>query len=751
MANKNRKGYFFDEDTQHGRVKRIMYKKYIQAYIEKTQNEKFSLRSIFIDGFAGAGRYGNDWPNEIDAYGSPLISLMVALGFYYKKEMKKEKKDASQKTGEAGRREEKADGMDKTKTEKTEGATPVVKNDTSDCSPWGWPASELTPEEELSRERETHNRRAPYCDLDTKIFLIFIESNRKNFSSLSVNVELLLIKFLNDNYPSHKYGFSSAEGEVNLLLDTSPFSISVKIINRKFEDTDPPPALSDPGVRSLTFLDPFGFTHTPMSHVKQFAPGPGNEVFINFMSSYVNRFVSRSTEGVKRLYGFTDFELEDVGRWYGIDPPDLKDTDDLADFVRNIIHSANENEIDCSNVSSCTKVYESFLKKKTNSKFSLVFEVKNKRNSTLYHMVHITNHIKGVQAMKEAMNRCSQRGGEMIMSEYDILRNGLVLNLCNLDDQFEEAENIYKQFRGKKEVRREDIEYYVLFQTQYIFRKKPLAILQKKGLITEVVDTKGNRQKMKNTFPDEVKKTKEKICWLLSFSDENYEMTSEKEGERVKPPENRERNTLKDDEERARKKEERKKVKTKRPEEERLEKERKKEERRKRKEAKLDDQRRKKEAKLENQRRKEEAKLVAKRRKEELENKRMRNQRLITETFHLYQSDKNKKKANGVAINSFGDVGCHEENKAPVLGELNGEMNGKETQNRKEKGNMKEKMQQGDIFRHFSIQKRRTEEPPRDKCNMNITDDVSGVKRKRKSRSISLENRGSKKFRSESE
>ena len=72
--------HFFKKDTPHGLVKRFMWKKHVQTFIAMTQRSDNFDTTIIFDGFAGAGRYGSEdeWPDEIEKYGSPLISLRAA-------------------------------------------------------------------------------------------------------------------------------------------------------------------------------------------------------------------------------------------------------------------------------------------------------------------------------------------------------------------------------------------------------------------------------------------------------------------------------------------------------------------------------------------------------------------------------------------------------------------------------------------------------------------------------------------------
>ncbi|XP_060599630.1 uncharacterized protein LOC132753206 [Ruditapes philippinarum] len=378
---------FFDKDTPHGLAKRLMLKKYLQAYIEKTQNEKFNLKTVYIDGFAGEGRYGNEWPSEIEKYGSPLIALMVSLGFYYKHDMLKQKEDKKDKpkmpnTHETDLLENRNQETDRSKASVKAGNKFTDKpgdeekqgqptnTEKKQDSIWGWSTSELEPEDELSIELEKRNKRSEVFGENANITLHFIESNIETYRKLAANVELLIMKFLERHYPEYTYGFRQMEGNALFEICKGSFNLTVKVFHQEFAKTTAPPMLRDSSVRSLTFLDPYGFKDTPMAHVQQFVPGSGNEILINFMSSFVNRFVSKCPEHVTQLYGIS----LDVAKYYGIDPSDLEDSkDELVEFVKFVIHFCQpEREFEFSNkIQKCTSNYEAFLKRKTQCKFSI--------------------------------------------------------------------------------------------------------------------------------------------------------------------------------------------------------------------------------------------------------------------------------------------------------------------------------------------------------------------------------------------
>ncbi|KAH3729395.1 hypothetical protein DPMN_055363 [Dreissena polymorpha] len=294
-----------------------------------------------------------------------------------------------------------------------------------------------------------------------------------------------------------------------------PFSVSIEVHNRLFEKHEPPSDLLECNVRSLTFLDPFGYSHTPMDHVEKFAPGDGNEVIINFMSSYVNRFVKERPKLVARLYG--------------IDTADMDKDKELGKFIEYIIkesdNDTNADQRDRNSVQKCVDSYENLLKSKTNSTYSLVFEVRGKGNQIIYHMVHITNHIRGVEAMKTAMVKCSQREGEFVMSDYDIIRKGIRLNFKKSQNDRVVADIIFEKFKGMENILVEPkasesnrrgtvakmegkrlydmsstVKEYVLLETNYCLWKRPLALLQKEHKIRKVTEN-GERQKSKYKFP----------------------------------------------------------------------------------------------------------------------------------------------------------------------------------------------------------------------------------------------------------
>lgn len=62
-------------------------------------------------------------------------------------------------------------------------------------------------------------------------------------------------------------------------------------------------------------------------------------------------------------------------------------------------------------------LYISNLKDDIRNALTLKFDMKDGRNRHIYHLIYLTSHIKGIQAMKRAMWQKTQRPTEMVFSE----------------------------------------------------------------------------------------------------------------------------------------------------------------------------------------------------------------------------------------------------------------------------------------------------------------------------------------------
>jgi len=112
-----------------------------------------------------------------------------------------------------------------------------------------------------------------------------------------------------------------------------------------------------------------------MSHVRNFV-GQHLEVFINLMSSFVNRFLSQNPCDLPALYGINI-------------PDHLSKEDIVAEYVKNFVREGEGDDL-----SNYVRTYEKALREETGANFVLEFEMRNKSNDHLYHLIFVTNHIK---------------------------------------------------------------------------------------------------------------------------------------------------------------------------------------------------------------------------------------------------------------------------------------------------------------------------------------------------------------------
>ena len=363
---------FFKEDTPHGLVKRFMWKRHVQTFIAMTQHSKWTGKTIIFDGFAGAGRYGrktDEWPKEIEKYGSPLISLRAAIDFHASQFRKK------------------------TQEQKYTFSPSMI-------------VTEPPSVKEINYDCDYHN-----LD-DEEIQLYFVEKNEKNFNKLVSNVINLFTKY------QIQVKTSATGNEVYVISCDENIPVGCKITMESFENVKAP----DIGQKNcmVSFIDPFGYTQIPMSKITQFM-GKRKEVFINLMSQHVNRFKNVGRDGLKSLFGL---DYEDIcGRLEGYEGGAIE---------------------------KIAKLYVDVLEEKTRAKYRLSFEMRNKGNVPLFHMIFATDHEQGLISMKEAMNRGTQSQDSFSLSDFLIIKKHQEINLGNGQNDDDVANTIYEEFKGTR-------------------------------------------------------------------------------------------------------------------------------------------------------------------------------------------------------------------------------------------------------------------------------------------------------------
>jgi three-Cys-motif partner protein len=128
---------------------------------------------------------------------------------------------------------------------------------------------------------------------------------------------------------------------------------------------------------SFFFIDPFGFTGVPFRQIRDILSIPRTEVLFTFMQRDISRFITHPELGER----FT--ELFGTTGWQGACnlPPGER-----PKFLREL--------------------YRAQLHDAAGVKYTTLFKVvSDDRKQTLYHLIHATNHFKGLDVMKEVMYR----------------------------------------------------------------------------------------------------------------------------------------------------------------------------------------------------------------------------------------------------------------------------------------------------------------------------------------------------------
>lgn len=124
---------------------------------------------------------------------------------------------------------------------------------------------------------------------------------------------------------------------------------------------------------TLFFVDPFGY-NLNLETLSNLLNGHGNEIVINFMFDFINRFIS--FKGVEDCYN----------KFFGSD--EWKKAEKMT---------GNERE------SFLVKLFKDKIKEITKAKYAFAYRLcYPDKNQTYYYLIHLTNHIDGISLMKSS-------------------------------------------------------------------------------------------------------------------------------------------------------------------------------------------------------------------------------------------------------------------------------------------------------------------------------------------------------------
>jgi three-Cys-motif partner protein len=286
-----------------------------------------------------------------------------------------------------------------------------------------------------------------FPDLNPQLRFIFVEHDSERFTNLKKKISELFEEDFPDNSPFHPEQYSF---------------ISIYLINDKFEQffstfLDQMKGNMAP---SFAFIDPFGFKDTPYYLVDKLSKNNRSEVFINFMYEDINRWLKLPSlqQHYNNLFGTENWKhiLDNLDTYSPVDRRFF-----LHKLYKEQLHNAGY-------------------------KYVISFEMKNEKNATEYFLYYGSNHIKGLEKMKDAMWAVDNSGAYMF-SDYDALKNNGQLRFVEFDEPDLNilANELFSEFSGQS-VKSEIVKDYVITET--IFRKskhstEALKILNKKGLL----------------------------------------------------------------------------------------------------------------------------------------------------------------------------------------------------------------------------------------------------------------------------
>lgn len=133
---------------------------------------------------------------------------------------------------------------------------------------------------------------------------------------------------------------------------------------------------------ALVFIDPFGFSDTPMSVIQRIMSNKKCEVLITFMTRDIDRFKSRPelASTFDKLFGTTEWSKAF----------DIQDQAARIDFLREL--------------------YRTQLERVAGVKYARAFDMLDQNDSPIYSLFHGTNSVKGLLEMKTAFWKIDETG-----------------------------------------------------------------------------------------------------------------------------------------------------------------------------------------------------------------------------------------------------------------------------------------------------------------------------------------------------
>jgi len=260
-----------------------------------------------------------------------------------------------------------------------------------------------------------------------------------------------------------------------LSKEELPANIKYEVECSKFDEslTALFDALDEQGKRiapTFAFIDPFGYSDTPFHVIERIMKNDKCEVLITFMSGFLNRFKSDSHKenAFDMLFGTTEWREIILDSSSGGKSDEKK----FVYFYQNRLESV--------------------------AKYVRTFEMINRVNQPIYHLIFGTNSIKGLKEMKRAMWEVDRTG----MYRFSDMTDPHQITLFEPEPNYQELKKmIVNKFKGTTATI-EEIEEFVVIETPFRETHFKQKILKKMEYANppeiEIVDTNRGRR---GTYP----------------------------------------------------------------------------------------------------------------------------------------------------------------------------------------------------------------------------------------------------------
>lgn len=201
----------------------------------------------------------------------------------------------------------------------------------------------------------------------------------------------------------------------------------------------------------FVFIDPFGYSHTPMKLIKRILSYPKSEVLITLMSEEINRFLKADYNTKETQY------------------TDLFGTEDWKNIMVNVSNSRER-------MLRQHTLYQTQLINMGGAKYVRSFRMRNKNNAVDYFLFFGTKHVKGMEVMKGAMYKVDP-WGDYDFSDFTKPEQPVLFE--PEPDYTPLTRLLTEQFKNKT-ITIEEIHDFVITKTPYIkYKKEALEPMEK--------------------------------------------------------------------------------------------------------------------------------------------------------------------------------------------------------------------------------------------------------------------------------